>query len=252
MAVQQYKLNENSKVTNIIAVMSGKGGVGKSFVSQTLATHLNKRGFNVGILDADITGPSIPKAFGINDSAFSDGKNIIPKESEAGIKMMSVNLILEDPTQPVLWRAPVVGNAIKQFFENVNWGNLDYLLIDMPPGTGDVSLTVFQSLPIDGVVIVSTPQDLVQMIVEKAVNMANMLNIKIMGLVENMSYFKCPNCDEITEIFGDSKVEAEAKKHNIKNTLRIPIDPDFTKKVDAGKVEEIEIKEYNDFIDYLI
>lgn len=249
--IKQAKLNENSKVKNIIAVLSGKGGVGKSFVSGSLAAHLQAEGYKVGILDADITGPSVPKAFGITELAYSDGKNMQPQLSRTGIKIMSVNLILDNPTQPVLWRAPIVSNAIEQFFENVDWGELDYLLIDMPPGTGDVALTVFQSLPVDGAIIVTSPQDLVAMIVEKAVTMTKLLSVPILGFVENMSYFVCPNCGEKTEIYGKSMLKEIGKKHNVDNLLSIPINRDYAEKVDAGNIEAIEIEGYKDFIDNL-
>ncbi|MGO1580726.1 MAG: Mrp/NBP35 family ATP-binding protein [Peptoniphilaceae bacterium] len=251
MEIKKFKTNENSNIKNIIAVVSGKGGVGKSFVCANIATELARQGKSVGILDADITGPSVPKMFGIEGQAYSDGKNIIPVESETGIKLMSVNLILEDPSQPVLWRGPIIGNAISQFFENANWGDLDYLLIDMPPGTGDVALTIFQSLPLDGIIIVSSPQDLVNLIVEKAVNMAKLMGIKIFGLVENMSYFKCPHCDEITYIYGESKVDKEADKFNIKSRAKLPINSDYAKLIDQGKVHEIEIDELKEFVNKL-
>ena len=252
MAVNKFKSNENSNIKHVIGVISGKGGVGKSFVTSTIASELRRQGKSVGILDADITGPSIPKSFGLTDPAVSDGKNILPSVTMTGIKIMSINLILEDPTQPVLWRGPILGNALSQFYENVNWGDLDYLLIDMPPGTGDVALTVFQSMPVDGVVIVTSPQDLVSMIVAKAVNMTKAMGVKVLGLVENMSYFKCPCCGEITNIYGDSQLDKEAEKYSIENKIQLPIDKSFAEKVDAGKVEEIEIGEMKDFVKNLI
>lgn len=252
MAVQKFKTNENSNIKNIIGIVSGKGGVGKSFVTSLVASELRRQGKTVGILDADITGPSIPKSFGIIDPAFSDGKNILPSVSKTGVKIMSVNLILDDPTQPVLWRGPILGNALSQFFENVNWGELDYLLIDMPPGTGDVALTVFQSMPIDGVVIVSSPQDLVSMIVAKAVNMTKAMGIKVLGLVENMSYFKCPCCGEITRIYGESALDAEANKYGIENKAALPINADYAHLVDQGNVEDIEIDEIKELVQNLM
>ncbi len=252
MAVQKFKTNENSNIRNVIGVISGKGGVGKSFVTSTIAAELRRQGKTVGILDADITGPSIPKSFGITDPAFSDGKNILPSVSKNGVRIMSVNLILQDPTQPVLWRGPILGNALSQFFENVNWGDLDYLLIDMPPGTGDVALTVFQSMPIDGVVLVSTPQDLVSMIVAKAVNMTKSMNLEILGIVENMSYFKCPCCDNITRIYGESSVDKEAEKFGIENKAQLPMRADFARLVDEGNVEDIEIDEIKEFVNNLM
>lgn len=247
MAIQKFKVNENSNVKHTIGIVSGKGGVGKSFVCQSLASELSRQGYKVGILDADITGPSVPSAFGISEKVLSDGKNINPAVTSTGIKLVSVNLILQNTTDPVLWRAPVVGSAISQFYQNVNWGELDYLLVDMPPGTSDVQLTVYQSIPLDGVVIISTPQDLVQMIVEKAVKMAQMMNVKILGLVENMSYFKCGHCGEVTYIYGESKIESEAAKHEIKNTLKLPIDPDFSRLVDEGLIESLKLDGMEDF-----
>lgn len=247
MAIEKFKPNENSKIKHTIGVVSGKGGVGKSFVCQSLASELQREGYKVGILDADITGPSVPSAFGINEKVMSDGSNINPAITSTGIKIVSVNLILPNTTDPVLWRAPVVGSAISQFYQNVNWGELDYLLVDMPPGTSDVQLTVYQSIPLDGVVIVSTPQDLVQMIVEKAINMASMMNVKILGLVENMSYFKCPHCDEITYIYGESKVEYEAEKHGIKNVLKLPIDTNYSRLVDEGLIESLKLEGMDEF-----
>lgn len=230
---------ENS-IKNIIGIVSGKGGVGKSMVTSLLAVELAKQGYSVGILDSDITGPSIPKAFGLKDGVDGTDKLMFPTETDLGIKVMSVNLLIQDPTQPVLWRGPVLGNAIKQFYSDVLWGELDYLLIDMPPGTGDVALTVFQSLPVDGVIIVSTPQDLVKMIVGKAVNMCNQMNIKIVGLVENMSYMKCPCCDNLLYPYGESKLEECASTYSLKPLAKLPINPDYAKLVDAGNVENID------------
>lgn len=250
--VQKFKINNNSKIKNIIAVVSGKGGVGKSFSTSTIATHLNKLGYKVGILDADITGPSIPEGFGLDGLAHSNGVDIIPMVSDFGIKLISVNSILEDKSAPVLWRGPIVGRAINQFFSNVYWGELDYLLIDMPPGTGDVALTIFQSIPLDGIVIVSTPQDLVSIIVKKAINMAKMMNIKILGFIENMSYFKCPCCNEVTNIFGTSNIDEVAREFNVKNVVKMPIDNNFSKAVDDGLVESLEIDEMKEFVKELV
>lgn len=248
MALEKFKVNSNSNVKHTIGIVSGKGGVGKSFVCQSLASELSRQGYKVGILDADITGPSVPSAFGVSGKVTSDGTDINPAITSTGIKLVSVNLILPNTTDPVLWRAPVVGSAISQFYQNVNWGEIDYLLVDMPPGTSDVQLTVYQSIPLDGVIIVSTPQDLVQMIVEKAVNMAHMMNVKILGLVENMSYFKCPHCDEITYIYGESKIDAEAEKHGINNTLKLPIDPQYSRLVDEGLIESLILEEMEGFV----
>ncbi|EFA89920.1 Mrp/NBP35 family ATP-binding protein [Peptoniphilus lacrimalis] len=250
-AIEKFEFNENSNVKNVIAVVSGKGGVGKTFTTSVLASHLRRQGYKVGVLDADITGPSIPKGFGIDELARSNGREILPLVSKTGIEIISVNSILENKTTPVLWRAPIINNAINQFFSQVRWGNLDYLLIDMPPGTGDVSLTVFQSMPLSGVIIVSTPSDLVTMIVEKAVTMAKMMSIKILGFIENMSTFKCPNCGEVHEIFGPSHIEEIAKRENVKNICKLPIDETFSQYVDKGNVEFLEIPQVDKFIEDL-
>lgn len=246
--VKKFDINKNSEIKNIIAVVSGKGGVGKSFSTSTIATHLNNLGYKVGILDADITGPSIPEGFGLNGLAHSNGEDIIPMVSDNGVKIISVNSILEDKTAPVLWRGPIIGRAINQFFSNVKWGELDYLLIDMPPGTGDVALTIFQSIKLTGIVIVSTPQDLVSMIVKKAINMARMMDIKILGFIENMSYFKCPCCGEITNIFGISNISDVAREYGVVNICKMPIDNNFAKAVDSGLVESLVIDEMKDFV----
>ncbi len=232
--------NPKNHIKHIIGVVSGKGGVGKSMVTSLLAVELMKQGKKVGILDSDITGPSIPKAFGLGDGVEGDEELMYAPESKNGIKIMSVNLLIKDPTAPVLWRGPILGNAIKQFYKDVLWGELDYLLIDMPPGTGDVALTVFQSIPVDGVIIVSTPQDLVKMIVGKAVSMCNQMKIKIVGLVENMSYMKCPCCGEELYPFGPSKLHECAFSYGLKALTKLPINPDLAKLVDNGKVEEAD------------
>lgn len=245
--MEKLQTNSQSSIKKVIAVLSGKGGVGKSFVSSLLASSLKKQGYRVGILDADITGPSIPKSFGLKENATSDGTNMIPQVSKGGIKVMSVNLILDDPATPVLWRAPLVSQIIRQFYENVTWGDLDFLIVDMPPGTGDVALTIFQSLPIDGVVLVTSPQDLVGLIVEKSINMASQMDIPILGLVENMSYFVCPHCGKKTEIYGPSKLKDLASSYEIKSTLQLPINPEFTEKVDQGKVEYLNLSDMDLF-----
>ncbi len=231
------KLNESSKIKKVIGIVSGKGGVGKSMVTASLAVLMNRKGYKVGILDADITGPSIPRMFGINTRAKQNDKGILPEETANGIKIMSVNLLLESPESPVLWRGPVIGSAVKQFWSDVYWGELDYLFIDMPPGTGDVALTVFQSLPVEGVIIVSTPQDLVSLIVKKAYNMANMMNIPVIGAVENMSYIKCDDCGNKIEIFGKSKLEDICNELQILPLGKMPIDPKLTELVDKGEFE---------------
>ncbi len=232
-------LNSASRVGKVIAVVSGKGGVGKSMVTSMLAVLMQRRGYKTAILDADITGPSIPKAFNIHGNCFQSENGIEPLESHTGIKVMSINLLLEKETEPVLWRGPVIAGVVNQFWTDVHWGDVDYMFVDMPPGTGDVPLTVFQSLPISGIVIVTTPQDLVGMIVAKAVNMADMMKVPVLGIVENMSYYKCPDCGSEHSIFGESKVEALAKQYNIPHFAKLPIDPVITTMVDAGEVESV-------------
>ena len=241
------KLNPASKVARVIAVASGKGGVGKSFVTTMLAVAAMRQGKKVGILDADITGPSIPKAFGLAGGAFKSDEGIEPSVSNGGIKVISLNMLVEDPSDPVVWRGPVIAGVVKQFWTDVHWGDLDVIFVDMPPGTGDVPLTVFQSLPVDGVVVVSSPQELVEMIVSKSVTMAGMMGKKVLGLVENMSYLLCPDCGKKIEPFGASKVEALAAKFGIPETLRLPINPDFASSVDGGAAEFIEIPGFDGF-----
>ena len=233
-------LNPYSRVGKVIGVVSGKGGVGKSMVTSLLAVNMARRGHKVGILDADITGPSIPQAFGIHGNCLGSEMGIEPAESERGLKVMSINLLLENESDPVVWRGSVISGAVTQFWTDVHWGEVDYLFVDMPPGTGDVPLTVFQSLPVDGVVVVSTPQELVGMIVEKCVNMAGMMNKQVVGLVENMSYFKCPDCGSEHSIFGESRVEELAGRHHIPATARLPMDPQLTALCDGGRIEEAE------------
>jgi len=241
------KLNAASKVGKVIAVASGKGGVGKSFVSTMLAVAAMRQGKKVGILDADITGPSIPKAFGLSGGAYQGPDGIEPSVSNGGIRVMSLNMLVEDPSDPVVWRGPVIAGAVKQFWTDVHWGDLDLIVVDMPPGTGDVPLTVFQSLPVDGVVVVSSPQELVEMIVSKSVKMANMMKKPVVGLVENISYVKCPDCGRKIEPFGASKVDAMAQKFDIPATVRLPIDPSFAASIDAGAAEFVEIPEFEEF-----
>lgn len=230
------KLNEKSRVGKVIAVISGKGGVGKSTVTGLLATAMQRAGKHVGILDADITGPSIPKAFGVSGCNAMDDM-LIPAKTGSGIQIMSINLLLENETDPVLWRGPVIGGAVKQFWTDVLWDDVDYLFVDMPPGTGDVPLTVFQSMPVDGIIIVTTPQDLVTMIVKKAYNMAKMMNIPILGIVENMSYFECPDCHKKHYIFGESKIDEVAKELEIPVLAKLPINPATAAYVDNGTIE---------------
>ena len=232
-------LREGASVKKVVAVVSGKGGVGKSLVTSLLACEMQRRGYQAAVLDADITGPSIPTAFGITQHAYGTDEYLLPVTSRSGVQMMSMNLILEEETQPVVWRGPVIAGAVTQFWTDVLWQDVDFMFVDMPPGTGDVPLTVFQSLPIDGVVIVTSPQDLVSMIVAKAVNMAGLMKVPVLGLVENMAYFKCPDCGKEHAIFGESKVEALSKRFNIPNAIRLPIDPVISTMVDAGEVESV-------------
>ena len=240
--IPKAQLNPGSHIKKVIGVVSGKGGVGKSLITSMLAVTAEKSGATVGIMDGDITGPSIPKMFGVHEKATATESTIVPAVSQTGIKLMSVNLILMNETDPVIWRGPVIAGVVTQFWTDVEWGDLDYLFIDMPPGTGDVPLTVFQSLPVDGIVIVTSPQDLVSLIVEKAVNMAEKMDIPVLGLVENMSYLKCPDCGKEIDIFGRSHMEEIAKKHGIDNTLRLPLVPRVASLCDAGGIENIDNK----------
>ena len=233
------QLHEGASVKKVVAVVSGKGGVGKSLVTSLLASEMQRRGHNAAILDADITGPSIPKSFGITEHCFGTDEYLIPVTTHTGLQIMSINLILQDEREPVVWRGPVIAGAVTQFWTDVMWQDVDYMFVDMPPGTGDVPLTVFQSLPVDGIVIVTSPQDLVGMIVAKAVKMAEMMNIPVLGIVENMSYFKCPNCGKEHAIFGESKVAAAAAEYGIAHYARLPIDPAIATMVDAGEVEHV-------------
>ena len=238
-------LNKHSSIKHVYAIMSGKGGVGKSSVTSNLAVAMAKKGYKVGIMDADITGPSIPKAFGLNTRAVGDGENILPELTLEGIKVMSLNLLLENPGDPVVWRGSLIGGVVKQFWSDVLWGELDYLFIDMPPGTGDVPLTVYQSIPVDGIVVVTSPQDLVSLIVTKAVRMAEMMNKPIVGVVENYSYFECGNCGEKHYIFGKSNLEQVAGDLGVKILAQIPMDPAMAQAMDSGSVENLE-KNYLD------
>ena len=236
----QAKAHDLSHVKKVIAVVSGKGGVGKSLVTSSLACAMRARGKKTGILDADITGPSIPKAFGIHTRAMGSELGIYPVDSEGGVQVMSLNLLTENETDPVIWRGPVIAGTVKQFWTDVIWGEVDYLFVDMPPGTGDVPLTVFQSLPVDGIIVVTSPQDLVSMIVTKAVKMAEMMNIPVLGLVENYSYFQCPDCGRQHKIFGESHIDSVAVEHGLKVLARLPIDPALAAACDAGKIESFQ------------
>ena len=234
--------NVFSSVKNVIAVVSGKGGVGKSTVTASLAVAMAKRGKKVAILDADITGPSIPTAFGIHQKATGNDQGIDPAYTTGGIKLMSLNLLTANETDPVIWRGPVIAGVVTQFWQDVVWGDIDYMFVDMPPGTGDVPLTVFQSLPVTGAIMVTSPQDLVSMIVTKAVNMANMMNVPVLGLVENYSVFKCPDCGAMHSIFGESRLAEVSKELDVPVLARLPIDPELAAAVDAGKIESFEGK----------
>ena len=233
----------NGKVKKVIAVVSGKGGVGKSLVTSMLAVKANKDGKKSAILDADITGPSIPKSFGLTErvTCNEDGTVMYPETSKNGIKVMSLNLLMEKETDPVIWRGPVIAGVVKQFWEDVDWDETDCMFVDCPPGTGDVPLTVFQSLPVAGIVVVTSPQELVSMIVEKAVNMANMMDIPVLGIVENMSYFECPDCGKKHEIFGKSHIDEIAAQHDIKAVAKLPINPEAASKVDGGFAEDLDV-----------
>ncbi len=233
--------NKASNVKHVIGVVSGKGGVGKSLVTSMLAVTMQRRGYKTAILDADITGPSIPKAFGLRTGSV-EGSDIgmFPPKTKTGIEIMSVNLLVDDETKPVVWRGPVIAGTVKQFWTDVVWNEVDYMFVDMPPGTGDVPLTVFQSLPLDGIIIVSSPQELVSMIVEKAVNMASLMDISVIGLVENYSYIACPDCGKIIKPYGDSHIESLAQAHNTKVLAKLPIDPELASLCDKGVIELFE------------
>ncbi len=234
------KTNDLSHVKRVVGVVSGKGGVGKSLVTSLLATELRRREKKVAVLDADITGPSIPKCFGLKQRAMSDESGLYPVETKTGIKVMSVNLLLEEETNPVVWRGPVIAGAIKQFWTDVVWGDVDYMFVDMPPGTGDAPLTVFQSLPLSGIVIVASPQELVGMIVSKAVEMAKMMNVPVLGLIENMSYFACPDCGKQFSVFGESHIDEVAAKYGLKVLCKLPIEPKLAAACDKGAIELFE------------
>ena len=245
------KLNDQSSVKKVIAVVSGKGGVGKSSITSMMAVTAQRNGYNTAILDADVTGPSIPKIFGIKSKAFANELGILPIKSSTGIDIMSVNLLLENDTDPVVWRGPIISETVKQFWTDVIWRDIDYMFIDMPPGTGDVSLTVFQSIKVDGIIIVTSPQELVSMIVTKAVNMANMMNVPILGIVENMSYFECNECGKKHKIFGESNIEKTAEANNLKILARLPIDPKIAKACDEGTIELFKGDWFDDILEVL-
>ena len=244
------ELNEHSKVKKGIGDISGKGGVGKSMATSMVSVLMNRRGHKVAILDADVTGPSIPKVFGIKEKAEQGDLGIMPVETAAGIKVMSINLVLENETDPVIWRGPLIGGAIKQFWTDVDWGDVDYMFIDMPPGTGDVALTVFQSLPVDGIIVITSPQELVSMIVSKAVRMAELMHVPVLGLVENMSYFKAPDTGAVYKVFGESHIDDIAKDHNLKVLSKLSIDPEIARMSDRGQMELYDDEEpFKDLIE---
>ncbi|MBE6756830.1 MAG: Mrp/NBP35 family ATP-binding protein [Ruminococcaceae bacterium] len=241
--------NPMSNIGKVIGVVSGKGGVGKSLVTSLCAVAAKTKGYNTAVLDADITGPSIPKAFGIKGMAEAGEAGLFPRESKMGIKVMSVNLLLDDEEKPVIWRGPVISGMVQQFWQEVIWGDVDYMFVDMPPGTGDVSLTVFQSLPLNGIIVVTTPQDLVTMIVKKAYNMAKMMNIPIIGVVENMSYLECPDCKKKINIFGESKADEIAKQLGVPVLAKLPINPATASLVDKGAVELADTDDFKNVIE---
>lgn len=231
--------NPAARVGKVFGVVSGKGGVGKSMVTSQLAVLMARKGYKVGVLDADVTGPSIPKAFGVHQRAMADDRGMLPVPTAGGIQLMSVNLLLDNETDPVLWRGPVIGGVVTQFWTDVVW-DVDYLFVDMPPGTGDVALSVFQSLPLDGIIVVASPQELVSMVVEKAVKMAEMMDIPIVGVVENMSYLICPDCGKEIPLYGQGKTQAAAEAHGLKLLARMPIDPKLAELADAGRIEDFQ------------
>lgn len=248
--IEKVETNKFSHIKHAIGVISGKGGVGKSFVTSMLAVELQRKGFKVGILDGDITGPSIPKAFNIHEAASGDGESLIfPALTKTGIKIISSNMLLKNETDPIIWRGVLISSLLKQFYTDVLWEELDYLLIDMPPGTGDVTLTAFQSIPLDGVIIVTSPQDLVKVIVQKAVNMAKQMDVKIIGLVENMSYVECPKCKEHIEIYGKSHAKEIAQEEGIELLASIPIKVGVSELIDQGRIEEVQIDELTNVVE---
>ena len=248
--IKKLEPHKGTTVKKVIAVMSGKGGVGKSLVTSLSAIALAKKGYKVAILDADVTGPSIPKAFGLNNlMAGQDDDGLIPEKSSLGIKIMSANLLLEDNEAPIIWRGPLVAGFVQQLFTDVKYGEIDYMLVDMPPGTGDIPLTVFQSLPIDGVVVVSSPQELVSMVVSKSINMARMMYVPIYGLVMNMAYVKCPDCGKHINVFGDGNYQQELKHFDIDLLAELPLDPLLAKKVDRGEIEDYDVSSLEKLVD---
>ena len=244
-------LHEGSAVGRVFAVVSGKGGVGKSLVTGLLACEMQRRGHRAAVLDADVTGPSVPQMFGVHENARGGEDFILPVKSMGGIQMMSMNVLLPHDTDPVVWRGPIIAGAVEQFWTDVIWDNVDYMFVDMPPGTGDVPLTVFQSLPVNGLVVVASPQELVGMIVEKAVNMAGLMNKRVLGLVENMSYYVCPDCGKQHSVFGESHIDETAKRFGIEHVAKLPIDPAYAAACDAGQIESLKVPELTELADYI-
>lgn len=244
--------NPLSRIKKVIAVMSGKGGVGKSSVTAGLASAMSKMGYRVGVLDGDITGPSIPQAFGIHSKAEGSDRGLLPEYSEGGVAIMSLNLLLNHETDPVIWRGAILASAVKQFWTDVIWGDIDYLFVDMPPGTGDIPMTVFQSLPVDGIIIVTSPQDLVSMIVTKAIKMANLMEKPVLGLVENYSYFQCPDCGKTHHIFGESQLDLIAAENGLPILAQIPIDPAVASAMDQGTVESLKVNHLKPVAEQLV
>lgn len=241
--------SERSTIRKIIGVVSGKGGVGKSFVTSLMACEMQRRGYRTAVLDGDITGPSQGKAFGITEPAMGDGTLIFPALTKTGMQVMTTNMILDSDDTPVIWRGPMVANILKQFYTDVYWDDVDYMFVDMPPGTSDVPLTAFQSLPLDGIIVVTSPQELVSMVVEKAINMAAKMNIRVLGLVENMAYVKCPGCGEIIKVFGESHVDETAAKYDLPVLAHIPLDPRIAEAADAGTIEDLQVEEIREACD---
>ncbi len=250
--IKKLDANKNSKIKKVIGIVSGKGGVGKSLTTSMLATTFRARGFKTAIIDGDITGASIPNMFGLESGIASDGESMIPAETKTGIKAISINLLLETPESPVVWRGSMLSNVLKQFWTDVSWGEVDYMFVDMPPGTGDIPLTAFQSLPVDGIVIVTSPQDLVSMIVKKAYNMAKLMNIPIIGIIENMSYIECSDCGKRIYPFGEGKAEKVAEELGVKLLAKTPINPAIAKACDDGVIEDITIPSYEQATDMII
>lgn len=250
--LKKLEQNKNSKIKKVIGIVSGKGGVGKSLTTASLASVFQSKGFKTGIIDGDITGASIPNMFGLESGIESDGESMIPAVSKTGIKVISINLLLETPDSPVVWRGSMLSNVLKQFWTDVRWGDIDYMFVDMPPGTGDIPLTAFQSLPIDGIVIVTSPQDLVSMIVKKAYNMARLMNIPILGIIENMSYIECTDCKKRLYPFGEGKAQQIADELGVKLLAKTPIVPAIAKACDNGEIENIDIPSYKDAANILV